>query len=195
MSAGNSTEYRTTRTFLLIPLGLFSFFGALTAWVILGGVVSGGLKYWAIVTLGPPFFGGLLLYYLYQFVALPPAMIIDDAGVRKRRFLGETIVPWAAIARVIAHRHKKEIAIELVASPSPLPESVLRDIFNRTGSRPHVLAPGSFLRVSTMLLKLDLEDALRRIAERVGPAIQVESRTYTSDKDFRDKVMDWKKAA
>ncbi len=195
MGVQSTVEYRTTRTFLLIPLGLFGFFAALTAWVILGGVVSGGLKYWALVTLGPPFFGGLLLYYLYQFVVLPPVLVLDDVGVRRRRLFGETIVPWVAIVRVIAHRHKKEIAIELVASPSPLPEPVLRDIYNRTGSHPRVLAPGSFFRVSTMLLKLDLEDALRRIAERVGPAIQVESRTYTSDKDFRDKVMDWKKAA
>lgn len=193
--AQDTIEYRTTRTFLLIPIGLFSLFCALTAWVILGGVVTGGVKYWAIVVMGPPFFGGLLLYYLYQFVALPPVMVIDGIGVRKRRFLGETMVPWGAIARVVAHRHKKEIAIELVASPSPLPDAVLRDIFNRTGQRPRVLAPGSFLRISTVLVNLNLEDALRRIAERVGPAVRVEERAYASNREFRDKVMDWSKAA
>ncbi len=195
MAAQGTFEYRTTRTFLLIPLALFGFFCALTAWVILGGVIAGGTKYWAIVVLGPPLFGGLLLYYLYQFVALPPLLVIDGVGVRRRRLFGETVVPWGAIARVIAHRHRKEIAIELVASPSPLPEAVLRDIFNRTGQRPRIVAPGSFLRVSTMLVNLDLEDALRRIAERVGPALQIEERTYASNKEFRDKVMDWSKAA
>jgi hypothetical protein len=163
--------------------------------VILGGVVAGGLKYWAIVVLGPPFFGGLLLYYFYQFIALPPLLVIDEVGVHKRRLFGDTVVPWPAIACVVVHRHKKEIAIELVASPSPLPEAALRDIFSRTVKRPRVLAPGSFLRVSTVLVNLDLQDALRRIAERLGPRVPVQERTYATGKEFRDKVMDWRQAA
>ncbi len=135
------------------------------------------------------------MYYLYQFIALPPLLVIDEVGVHKRRFFGDTVVPWAAIARVVAHWHKKEIAVELNASPSPLPEAAPRDIFNRTVKSPRILAPGSFLRISTVLVNLDLQDALRRITERLGPGVPVQERTYTTGKEFRDKVMDWSKAA
>ncbi len=41
MNDRSTVEYRTTRTFLLIPLGVLGFLLALTAWVILGGVGAG----------------------------------------------------------------------------------------------------------------------------------------------------------
>lgn len=183
-----TVEYRPTRAQIAPILLLLLLLGGLTAWVLLGGIAISGPKVWVLRVAGPPFYLAMIGIYLYQFIACPAALVLDENGVRQRRWFRETIVPWACIADVVAHRCKDDLLLEIRSSADPIPADVVRSVEGRAGWWVRLLKPGSSLRVSTFFVKLPLEDALARIEERLAGRVSSRTVTHRNAREFQDAV-------
>ena len=188
-------EYHPTRVQVLPFLGFFLLLGGLTAWVILGGITISGPKAWMLRVLAPPFYLALVGYYLYQFIARPAALVLEENGVRQRRWFRETIVPWACIADVVAHRCKDALMLEIKTSGDPIPAEVERSVQGRAEWWVRLLMPGTSMRVSTFFVKLPLEDALARIEKRLAGRLAPRIVTYRNAREFQDALFSLRRAA
>lgn len=179
-------EYRVSRWNAVFGVALGAALAFAWVWLLRTPAPTGTLALKAVIAtyvgwIIPAF---LLSVYSYQLIAHPAVLVLDDAGVRRRAFMRETLVCWEDVQGVVLHRHKKMRKVDVVVRQGERTEAERVRAAALAGPWTRNQERGTVVRIENGLTILPLDEIALEIAARARPPVQAVALDHPTAKGF-----------